>query len=145
MYSKIPIITLSKKASKFEKIKISSSKISADYIRQFYTGDIELFESFFLVLLNNNLETTGYVKISQGGITGTVVDIRIVCKYVIESLATSVIIAHNHPSGGLKPSESDKGITKRLQEALKFFDVNLLDHLIITAESYFSFADNEIL
>lgn len=145
MYSKIPIITLSKKASKFEKIKISSSKISADYIRQFYTGDIELFESFFLVLLNNNLETTGYVKISQGGITGTVVDIRIVCKYVIESLATSVIIAHNHPSGGLKPSEADKGITKRLQEALKFFDVNLLDHLIITAESHFSFADNEIL
>jgi DNA repair protein RadC len=141
----LPQIVLTKKPSKFEKIKISSSQNSADYIRQFYTGDIELFESFFLVLLNNNLETTGYVKISQGGITGTVVDVRIVCKYAIESLATSVIVSHNHPSGTLKPSEADKFITKKLKEALKFFDINLLDHLIITAESHFSFADNEIL
>jgi DNA repair protein RadC len=141
----LPQIVLTKKPSKFEKIKISSSQNSADYIRQFYTGDIELFESFFLVLLNNNLETTGYVKISQGGITGTVVDVRIVCKYAIESLATTVIVSHNHPSGTLKPSEADKFITKKLKEALKFFDINLLDHLIITAESHFSFADNEIL
>ena len=141
----LPQIGLTKKPSKFEKIKISSSQNSADYIRQFYMGDIELFESFFLVLLNNNLETTGYVKISQGGITGTVVDVRIVCKYAIESLATTVIISHNHPSGTLKPSEADKFMTERLKNALKFFDVVLLDHIIITADSFLSFADEGIL
>ena len=141
----IPQIGLTKTPSKFEKIKISSSQNSADYIRRFYMGDIELFESFFLVLLNNNLETTGYVKISQGGITGTVVDVRIVCKYAIESLATTVIISHNHPSGTLKPSEADKFMTERLKNALKFFDVVLLDHIIITADSFLSFADEGIL
>ena len=95
--------------------------------------------------LNNSNETTGYFKISQGGITGTVVDIRIIAKYAIENLATGVILAHNHPSGKLMPSEADKQITRKVKDALKMFDIQVMDHLILTEQSYYSFADEGIL
>jgi DNA repair protein RadC len=129
----------------FPKNKITNSKDSAEFIRKFYSDDIEIFESFFLLLLNNANQTIGYAKISQGGITGTIVDVRIVAKYVVDSLATGIILAHNHPSGNLNPSEPDKKITEKIQHAMSFFDVKVLDHIILTADSYFSFADNNIL
>ena len=95
--------------------------------------------------MNNSNETTGYFKISQGGITWTLVDIRIVAKYAIENLATGVILAHNHPSGELMPSEADRQITKKIKDALKMFDIQVMDHLILTEQSYYSFADEGIL
>lgn len=109
-------ITLKKDPTNFERIKITSSKSAADYIRQFYNGDIEIFESFFvLLLLNRQNETIGYAKISQGGVTGTYVDAKIILKYVVDTLASGVIIAHNHPSGALTPSGQDDIITKKIK------------------------------
>jgi DNA repair protein RadC len=136
-----PLYELKKIQTDFPKVKITNSKISADFIKQFYNNDIEIFESFFVLLLNQANLTIGYAKISQGGITGTVVDVRLIAKYTVDSLATQVIIAHNHPTGNLLPSQADIEITKKIKQTLNIFDVNLLDHLILTADSYYSFAD----
>lgn len=145
MGASTPLYTLKKLQTEFPSKKITTSKAANEFIRQFYLDDIGIFESFFLLTLNNSNETTGYFKISQGGITGTVVDIRIIAKYAIENLATGVILAHNHPSGKLEPSEADRQITKKIKEALRLFDIQLLDHLILTEESYYSFGDEGIL
>lgn len=134
-------IGLTRKPTNFERTKITSSLASYGVIKQFYHEDITLYESFFLLLLNNSNETIGFVKISQGGITGTVVDVRIIAKYCVEVLATSCILAHNHPSGKLFPSEADLAITKKTKEALAILEVKVLDHLILTDVGYYSFAD----
>jgi len=123
------------------KVKITNSRMSADYIRQFYKDDIGVFESFFLLLLNRANITVGYAKISQGGIAGTVVDVSIIGKYMVENLASHAIIAHNHPSGSLSPSNADIQMTKKVQEAGKILDCELLDHIILTKDDYYSFAD----
>lgn len=136
---------LKKLQTDFPNVKIGNSNDSADFIRNFYTDDIEIFESFFLLLLNQANATIGYAKISQGGIAGTVVDVRIVAKYAIESLATSVILAHNHPSGNLLPSQADKVITEKIIEGLKVLDIKVLDHVILTAKGYYSFADEGLI
>lgn len=131
------------KASEFPKKKIRSSDDSYEVIKQFWHEDIEIYESFFILLLNRANMTIGWAKISQGGITGTVVDIKILLKYVVDSLASGVIIAHNHPSGNLIPSQSDIDITRKVKEALSYLDSQLLDHLIITPDNgYHSMADN---
>lgn len=145
MEASTPLYSLQKLQSEFPSVKCNDSKTSADFIRQFYLNDIGVFESFFLLTLNNASETTGYFKISQGGITGTVVDIRIVAKYAIENLAAGVILAHNHPSGKLTPSDADIKITERIQEAMALFGVRVLDHIILTEQSFLSFADEGIL
>lgn len=131
------------KASEFPKKKIRSSDDSYEVIKQFWHEDIEIYESFFILLLNRANMTIGWAKISQGGITGTVVDVKILLKYVVDSLASGVIIAHNHPSGNLIPSQSDIDITRKVKEALSYLDSQLLDHLIITPDNgYHSMADN---
>lgn len=138
-------ITLRREKSDFLKTKITSSSSAADYIRQFYYDDITIYESMFILLLNNANQTIGYAKISQGGIVGTIVDIRIICKYAIDALATGVILAHNHPSGRMVASEADKQITKKTKEALKLFEVNIVDHIILSETDFYSFADEGIL
>lgn len=128
--------------SDFPRETVGSSKDGVNFIRRFYSDDIEIFESMFLLLLNRANKTIGYAKLSQGGITGTVCDVKIVAKYCIDSLASSAIVAHNHPSGNLKPSEADKKMTAQLKSALKLIDCNLLDHVILTSSDFYSFADN---
>lgn len=128
--------------SEFTKVKITSSETAEKYIRQFYGDDLEIFESFFILLLNRANETIGYAKISQGGIVGTVVDKKILLKYVVESLASGVILAHNHPSGTLAPSEADLKITREIKELCNLIDSPVLDHVILTAEGFYSFSDN---
>lgn len=136
---------LKKIQSDFPSEKITSSKSAADFIRQFYFDDIDVFESFFILTLNNSMKTTGFAKISQGGTSSTVVDIKIVAKYAVDSLASHVILAHNHPSGVLTPSQSDIALTTKVKEGLKFLDITVADHVILTADDYYSFADNGIL
>jgi len=136
---------LKKLQSEFPKVQVTSSEKSADFIRQFYQDDIAIYESFFLLLLNRQCQTIGYAKISQGGITGTVVDVRIIAKYAVDSLATSIILAHNHPSGNLQPSEQDILLTNKVKDAMKLFDINVLDHVILTEDDFYSFADKGIL
>jgi DNA repair protein RadC len=128
--------------SEFTKVKITGSETAEKYIRQFYGDDLEIFESFFILLLNRANETIGYAKISQGGIVGTIVDKKIILKYVVESLASGVILAHNHPSGNINPSEADLRITREIKELCNLIDSPVLDHVILTADSFYSFADN---
>lgn len=100
---------------------------------------------FFIMLLNRQNIIQSYVKISQGGIVGTVVDIKLIMKYAVDSLASGVILVHNHPSGNLKASDADIRLTKKIKSAMEFFDCTLLDHIILTSDSYTSFADDNIL
>lgn len=138
----IKLFELKKSDTVFSRIKIESSKDSANYIRRFYGDDLEMYESCFILLLDNNSNTIGYAKISQGGIVGTTVDNRIVAKYAIEALASRVILAHNHPSGNLTPSHGDKSVTEIVKKTLEVMQITLLDHIIITKDSFYSFADN---
>ncbi len=141
----IKLFELKKVQTEFPSVKVNTSKISYDFIKKFYTGDIEVYESFFILLLNRANKTVGYAKISQGGVVGTYVDIKIIAKYAVDSLASSVILAHNHPSGNTSPSEQDKIITQRIKKALALLDVEVFDHIILTEDSYYSFADEGIL
>lgn len=142
---KATIYSLKKTESEFEKVKIQSSNDSVKYLRQFYLDDIGIYESFFLMLLNRANQVIGYVKISQGGVTGTVVDPILVAKYAIDSLSKGVILCHNHPSGNLTPSDADRQITEKIKQGLKLFDISVLDHIILTENSYYSFCNEGIL
>lgn len=102
------------------------------YIRKFYGKDIGLYESAFILLLNTQNYTIGYVKISQGGVSSAVVDVRIIAKYCIETLAAGCIFAHNHPSGNLDASSEDIKVTNRIKETLQLFECKLQDSIILT-------------
>ncbi|MDM1380887.1 MULTISPECIES: JAB domain-containing protein [Myroides] len=109
------------------------------------SNKIELLEQFKVFMLSNNNKVLGVLEASSGGITGTIVDLRIIFSALLKANATAFLIVHNHPSGKLAPSDADRQITRKIKEASKILDINLLDHLIITAESYYSFADEGIL
>jgi len=139
------LFSLKKIPTDFPNIKITSSTDAATFIRQFYSDDIEIYESFFILLLNRPNHTIGYAKISQGGIIGTTVDVKIIAKYCLDSLCSGVILAHNHPSGLLEASDEDKKITEKVKNALSFIDVKVLDHVIISKNKHYSFADEGFL
>ncbi|MDX1326985.1 MAG: JAB domain-containing protein, partial [Arenibacter sp.] len=100
---------------------------------------------FWIVYLNNSNKVLFAGQQSKGGITGTLVDVRLVLKQALELGAVGLILAHNHPSGTLKPSEADKQITQKLKLASQALDIKVLDHIIITQKEYFSFADEGLL
>lgn len=126
----------------FSIAKIKNSQDSYNFARQFYNDDINIYESSFIMLLNHASNVMGYAKISQGGICGTMVDVRIIAKYAIECLATSVILIHNHPAGTLRPSCEDDRLTQAVYQGLKLLNINLLDHLIISDNGYYSYSDD---
>ncbi len=102
-------------------------------------------EEFWILYLNNANKVVHKSQLSKGGITGTLVDVRLVLKEALELGAVGIILAHNHPSGALKPSEADKAITKKLKKAAEMLDIKVLDHLILTEKSFFSFADQHLI
>jgi DNA repair protein RadC len=123
--------------------KITSSKAVFN-IMQPIIGEL-LHEEFWVLFLNNSNKVIHKAQLSKGGITGTIVDTRIIFKTALEYNAISLILTHNHPSGKLLASDSDKDITRKLQLAGKQMDIMILDHVIITESSYYSFADEGIL
>ena len=127
--------------------KITSSQNAAELLYgQWNKNNIELHETFKIMLLNNANKVKGIYQVSTGGITGTLVDLRILFAVVLKSLTTAVILAHNHPSGTLRPSEPDKRLTQKIKKAGELFDIKVLDHLILTPDgNYFSFADEGML
>jgi hypothetical protein len=126
--------------------KITSSKDAADFIRDtFGEGQVELQEQFIVLYLNQANEIIGYYKHSKGAINATVADIRIVLATALKALAVSMVIAHNHPSGNLKPSRADEQLTDKIKQGSSLMDVKLLDHIIVTKEGYYSFADKGLL
>lgn len=125
--------------------KVRMAQDVVDFARKFYHEDIAIYESSFIVLMNRANNVIGYAKISQGGICSTIVDIRLVAKYAIDSLASGVILVHNHPSGELKPSTQDIQLARRLKEGLKLLDVTFLDSIIITEVGYKSMNDEGLM
>ncbi|WP_353778881.1 DNA repair protein RadC [Winogradskyella sp. 3972H.M.0a.05] len=102
-------------------------------------------EEFWIIYLNNSNKILSKQQLSKGGITGTLVDVRLVLKTALEVGAVGLILVHNHPSGALKPSLSDQQLTKKLKLAAQSLDIKVLDHLIVTEKAYFSFADEQML
>jgi len=126
-----------------EKKKITSS-VSVFELMQPIIGELP-HEEFWIIYVNNSNKVIQKNQLSKGGITGTLVDVRLALKNAIEVGATGIILAHNHPSGTLKPSEADKQLTQKLKTGGESLDIKVLDHLIITEKAYFSFADENVL
>ena len=103
------------------------------------------YEEFWVLYLNNSNKILAKTQLSKGGITSTIVDVRVVLKEALEHSATAIVLVHNHPSGGLNPSESDKKLTQKFKLAGKSLDIKVLDHIIVTEKTYFSFSDESLL
>ena len=125
------------------KSKITGSKDVADYF-QSMLGDLN-HEEFWILLLDRGNKIMDSFRISEGGISGTVIDVRKILKVAIEKQASSIILCHNHPSGTLQASDADLKITRKITDASKLMDISVLDHVIIGNDKYFSFADEGIL
>lgn len=131
---------------KQKRIKITNS-ISAyeAFLNNWDMDTIELFEEFKILLLNRNNKILGIHNLSKGGMTATLVDLKLLFAVVLKSASSNIILAHNHPSGNLKPSESDKNLFKKIKAAAQFLDINVLDNMIITRNGYFSFVDENVM
>ena len=121
--------------------KISSSQSFYNYIKPKFESLDEFREHFIMVALDRSNHTIGYKVVSSGGIHGTVVDVRIIAKYLTEMMASASILVHNHPSGNLKPSAQDDEIMRNIKKALKLMDVLILDSIIVSPDSFYSYAD----
>jgi DNA repair protein RadC len=115
------------------------------FLEHWNADTIELIEEFKLLLLNRAHRVLGIYALSRGGMTGTVMDPKLVFVAALKAAATSIIVCHNHPSGNLRPSERDKVVTQQLKEAGALLEIRVLDHLIISSEGYYSFADEGLL
>jgi len=130
------------------KVSLRSSSDSSKYFRKLYEendDDINTAESVYILFLNRSSNVVGYTKLSSGGINASIIDIRLLSYYAINTLCSSVIMCHNHPSGNLNPSDADKKILNETKIALKIFGIHVLDNIILTNDSYYSFADEGIL
>ena len=126
--------------------KVSHSSDAAELLFENWDkGTIGLFETFKILLLNNSNKVKGEHIISQGGITGTLVDMRILFATVLKSLSVAIILAHNHPSGVAEPSQADERITERIITALKTVDIRVLDHLVVGNAETVSFAERGLI
>ncbi|MCB0459780.1 MAG: JAB domain-containing protein [Flavobacteriaceae bacterium] len=124
----------------------SSEDVAQVLFNNWDVKTIGLHESFKVLLLNNSNKVKGIYQLSTGGITGTIVDLRILFALALKTLSVAIILAHNHPSSKLQPSESDKQLTDKIVKAAKLLDIKVLDHVILTPDKqYFSFADNGLL
>ncbi|MBS1735172.1 MAG: JAB domain-containing protein [Bacteroidetes bacterium] len=129
-----------------ERPKISSSKTAYElFLKYWDENKLEFVEEFKVILLNRSNKVLGICSLTTGGVAGTIADPKLVFTTALKANASYVMIAHNHPSGNLKPSKADEELTLKIREAGKFLDLFLLDHLIITAEGYYSFADEGLI
>lgn len=142
----IAAIELGKRRASSDSVKLPKIKCSADAYLAIKSALTDLpHEEFWILLLNRSNQVIKREKITQGGVTSTIFDVRMILKSALEKLATGVIICHNHPSGNMRPSDSDKQITYKMKEAGKLMDIQLLDHIIVCGQRYFSFADEGII
>ena len=127
--------------------KVGSSQDAAELLFETWNKDtIALNESFKIILLNNSNKVKGIYQMSQGGITATIVDLRILFAVILKTLTVGIILTHNHPSGKLEASSCDRQLTDKIKRAAELFDIKLLDHIILAPSgNYYSFADDGIL
>ena len=123
--------------------KISCSEDAYQLLKDFYPQEtISLQERFVVAYLNRAHNVIGVYEASVGGLTGTIADPRLIVSVALKIAATSIILSHNHPSGNLNPSNTDQELTNKIREACKYLDINVLDHIIITPKTFYSFADS---
>ncbi len=125
--------------------KVTSSGDAYEYFRSIWSPQIDRLEEFVILCLNRANKVLGWSKVSQGGLSGTVADPKVIFQVALKANASSIILCHNHPSGNKIPSTNDIELTKKLKSAGGFLDLNVLDHLIITSDGYYSFADECVL
>lgn len=129
-----------------ERPKISSSSEARDVLMGTWDiNKLELMEQFKVMLTNRANKVLGIFELSTGGVSGTVADPKLIFAAAIKAAATGFILAHNHPSGNLQPSQADIDLTRRIKEGGKLLEIQLLDHIIVTSEGYYSFADEGLI
>lgn len=139
-------LTYKTKVKASERPQIISSEDAYNLLKMAWDeGKISFVEEFKVLLLNRANRVLGLVNVSTGGVSGTVADPKIIYVAALKANACALIISHNHPSGNVKPSRADEELTQKIKNAGTFLDIKLLDHLIITEETYFSFADEGLL
>lgn len=127
-------------------MSIKNSKKSFELIlNEWELETLQMQEEVKILLLNKSNKVLGIYSLAKGGLTSCIVDVRIILSIALKTLATGIILVHNHPSGNLKPSKADLDITKKLKNSCDLLDISLLDHLIITKDNYFSFADEGLI
>ena len=139
-------VNFDKKVKKSELVKITGSKTSYETFKRVF--DLDTFdwtEQMIVLCLNRSHKVVGFYKLSSGGFDGTVCDPKVVFTIALNCAASAIILGHNHPSGNLKPSNEDIKITKKISEGWKLLDIVLLDHIIMTDEGYYSFADEALI
>src|ERR1039458_3040323 len=128
-----------------ERRKVTTSKDTESIFREIWSSSMEFKEEFYIILLNRANQVLGWYKVSEGGMSGTVVDPKLIFSIALKGLSSSIIICHNHPSSNLKPSTEDINLTKRLKQAGALLEIPVLDHLILTTEGFYSFADEGMM
>jgi DNA repair protein RadC len=123
----------------FRKTILRNSQHIADFLQPILQD--EPTEIFVAIFINKGFRVIDFTKFSEGGITGTIVDVRTIARRALELCATGVVVSHNHPSGNLKPSDADKKLTQKLKQGLKVLDIDLIDHIIVSDEGYYSLSD----
>lgn len=142
----MPEISIKYNSGNVTRRKINDQNDSFAVFSEVFDDDtIEYDETFFVVFLNTTLETIGYFKVSQGGISGTVVDPKKIFSVALQSGACGLIVAHNHPSGNITPSQADKDLTRKIKHGAETLDLRFLDHLIITKNNFYSFNANGLI
>jgi len=137
-------ISYSPKVKSSERRSISCSRDAVEILKRIFPS-LEHREYFYLICLNRSNKLLGYQQISAGGISGTIADIRLIFQTALKANSCAIIVAHCHPSGNTAPSEADKKLTQKIKDAGKLLDIALLDHVILTDESYLSFADDNLI
>lgn len=139
-------ITLKSKVKSSDLRVVKGSRDVAEIARLCFDADtIDWVESFIVIALNRANKVLGFYKVSQGGVTGTVADPKVIFQFALLANATSLIMAHNHPSGNLQPSRADEELTRKIKDAGQLLDIRVIDHIIVTDEGFYSFADEGIL
>ncbi len=142
----IAALELGRRRNLFEaeqKVVIRSSTDIFEHLQPLL-GDLQ-HEEFWVIYLNKGNRVIDKERVSAGGVAGTVVDVKIILKQALQKLASGIILAHNHPSGNMQPSDADISVTRKLKEAAKLMEIHILDHLIVGDSAYYSFADNGLL
>lgn len=140
-------LTVSYKRKQDRRFKIGSSMDAVELARAllYEEGSIEYAEQFFIMMADTSNHVYAYKLLSQGGMAGTVVDPRLIFQTVLLCHATSLILIHNHPSGNVEPSDADRFMTKKISDAGRLLEIKILDHIILTADNYYSFSDEGLI
>ena len=141
----LPEIKLRFNKSRFDLGQITKSDDAVDVLKRILGRQIETQEFMIVLFLDRAMNVVGFYRHTVGSTNACLLDIKMIAGLATKLLADSVILSHNHPSGNLTPSEGDKKVSGKLRDALKFFDIKLLDHIIVTKDGYYSFADSGIL